>query len=98
MRDRVKERTRQKSELQRLRSVRTDRMLLMPCLSSCETYASHYFTPSLSFAPRCLQEEIKAVIKQLQGSTRILQHICAHAKVEKDQRVFKLGEFIRINS
>ena len=30
------------------------------------------------------QEEIKAVIKQLQGSTRALQHICAHAKVTAD--------------
>ena len=31
------------------------------------------------------------MIKQLQGGTRVLQHICAHAKVERDQRVFKLG-------
>lgn len=37
--------------------------------------------PSLQRCFKTQQEEIKAVIKRLQGSTRMLQHICAHAKV-----------------
>ena len=53
--------------------------------------------PYLQRSFKTQQEEIKTVIKQLQGSTRALQHICAHAKVEKDQRVFKLVPQVRRN-
>lgn len=53
--------------------------------------------PSLHRCFKTQQEEIKAVIKQLQASTRALQHMCAHAKVEKDQRVFKLVPLVKRN-
>ena len=42
-------------------------------------------------------EEIKAIVRGLQLSTRALQHICAHGKVEKDQRVFQLVPQVRRN-
>ena len=67
------------------------------CFSVCLSPLLFEFVGDLQITLRLFQEEIKAVIKQLQGSARALQHICAHAKVEKDQRVFKLVPLVKRN-
>jgi Fanconi anemia group D2 protein len=72
-------------------------------LHACVKYGNKIvvsFTKVVPYLERSFKtqpEEIKAIVRGLQLSTRALQHICAHGKVEKDQRVFQLVPQVRRN-
>jgi hypothetical protein len=54
------------------------------CCSALERYVYPTMCPVEGVAHCYTQDDVHAVLKTLQQSTRLLQHFCGHSKVSKD--------------
>ncbi|XP_037793800.1 LOW QUALITY PROTEIN: Fanconi anemia group D2 protein-like [Penaeus monodon] len=63
------------------------RNLLGPCLKYSRTFLELFLRNAMPLLDSCLRmhnQEVVTLLKNLQTSTRLLQHVCTHSKVNQD--------------
>ncbi|XP_066963666.1 Fanconi anemia group D2 protein isoform X1 [Macrobrachium rosenbergii] len=61
--------------------------LLCPCLKYSRSFLELFLRSAMPVLDSCLlvhNQEVTVLLKNLQGSTRLLQHVCTHSKVTQD--------------